>query len=318
MAITDGTVGNNPRLLGVELRWAKISLAIGIALLVIKLAAYFLTGSQAILSDALENTANVVTAAFAVYAIRLSYRPADADHPYGHGKIEFVSAGLEGATIILAGLLIAGKVVSSFISGQSPQVHQLDLGLALVSFALLVNGVLGAALWYRGKKNGAIVLEAGGIHLITDAVDSVAVLIAIALVKLTGWQWIDPVAALAVAAYIAFLGVGLLKRSASGLMDEQDPADREFLAKMLDAHVGPAAKEPRICSYHKLRFRHTGRDHWVDFHIMVPKHLSIEQGHAIASAIEHEIEVALGQANATAHVEPCADLKCPVCQKSLG
>ena len=315
MAVTDGTVGSKPQLFGVELRWAKISLAIGIALLIIKLVAYFLTGSQAIFSDALENTANVVTAAFAVYAIRLSYRPADADHPYGHGKIEFVSAGLEGATIVLAGLLIVGKVSSSFIGGQTPHIQKLDTGLTLISFALLVNGVLGVALWYRGKTNKAIVLEAAGIHLMTDAFDSVAVLIAIALVKLTGWQWIDPAAALAVAVYIAFLGLRLLKRSAAGLMDEQDPADRQFLSKILDAHVGPSGAEPRICSYHKLRFRHTGRDHWVDFHIMVPRHLSIEKGHEIASAIEHEIEVALEQANATAHVEPCEDPKCLNCRK---
>jgi cation diffusion facilitator family transporter len=315
MANTDGTVGNKPQLLGSELRWAKISLAVGIALLAIKLVAYFITGSQAIFSDALENTANVVTAAFAVYAIRLSYRPADDDHPYGHGKIEFVSAGLEGATIILAALFIAGKVISAFFGGQTPPIQKLDVGLALVSVALLVNGVLGIALLYRGKKNGTIVLEAAGIHLMTDAIDSVAVLIAIALVKITGWQWIDPAAALAVAAYIALLGLGLLKRSAAGLMDEQDPADRQFLSKILDAHLAPAGKEPRICSYHKLRFRHTGRDHWVDFHIMIPKHLSIEQGHEYASAIEHEIEVALGQANATAHVEPCEDPKCPNCQK---
>ncbi len=315
MANTDGTVGNKPQLLGVELRWAKISLAVGVVLLIVKLVAYFITGSQAIFSDALENTANVVTAAFAVYAIRLSYRPADVDHPYGHGKIEFVSAGLEGSSIILAGLLIGGKVITSFFAGHPPQIVKLDVGIVLVSFALLVNGVLGIGLWYRGKKNKAIVLEAAGIHLMTDAFDSVAVLIAIALVKLTGWQWIDPAAALAVAVYIAFLGITLLKRSAAGLMDEQDPADRQFLSKILDAHLGPSGSEPRICSYHKLRFRHTGRDHWVDFHIMIPKHLSIEKGHEIASAIEHEIEVALEQANATAHVEPCEDPKCPNCQK---
>jgi cation diffusion facilitator family transporter len=206
-----------------------------------------------------------------------------------------------------------GKIATAFFSHQAPEVSHLDVGLVLITIALLVNGVLGICLWYQGRKNTAIVLEAGGIHLMTDAIDSVAVLIAIAVVKLTGWQWIDPAAALAVAVYIAILGLQLLKRSAAGLMDEQDPAERQLLQKILDAHVGPAGKEPRICSYHKLRFRHTGRYHWVDFHIMVPSQWSIDQAHRNASAIEYEIELALKEGNATAHVEPCEDPNCARC-----
>jgi cation diffusion facilitator family transporter len=313
MAVTDGTVGKEAYLLESELRWAKIALFVGIGLLAIKLVAYFLTSSQAIFSDALENMANVVTAGFAVYAIRLSHRPADQDHPYGHGKIEFLSAGLEGATILLAAVFIVGKIVNSFLARETRHVQRLDIGLTLMTAALIINGILGIALWLRGRKTRAIILEAGGIHLMTDAFDSIAVLIAIALVKLTGWQWLDPAAALVVAIYIAFLGLQLLKRSAAGLMDEQDPNEQQQLQNILSAHVGPTGTPPQICSYHKLRFRHSGRNHWVDFHIMVPKDWSIEQGHQVASTIEHEIELALGQANATAHVEPCQDPQCPTC-----
>ena len=150
-----------------------------------------------------------------------------------------------------------------------------------------------------------------------DALDSIVVLAAIAIVRLTGWLWVDTAGALAVAVYIAFLGLRLLKRSTAGLMDEQDPAERRRLQEILDSHVGPAGKEPRICSYHKLRFRHSGRISWVDFHVVVPKWWNIEQGHRVASAIEHEIELALGEANATAHVEPCSDPACAECSREV-
>jgi divalent metal cation (Fe/Co/Zn/Cd) transporter len=125
---------------------------------------------------------------------------------------------------------------------------------------------------------------------------------------------VDSAAALAVAAYIAILGLRLLKRSAAGLMDEQDSRDRELLRKILTSHTGPAGEEPRICSFHKLRHRHSGRYHWVDFHILVPAWWDIAKAHQVASAIEYEIELALGEGNATAHVEPCLDDQCLACE----
>jgi cation diffusion facilitator family transporter len=314
MAITDGTVGKRAYLRGIELRWATLSLAVGIALLVVKLVAYFLTGSQAIFSDALENVANVVTAAFAVYSIRLAHEPADVDHPYGHGKVEFFSAGLEGVMVLLASALIIGKVASSYLLHGRATVVNLNLGLTLMAIALVTNGALGLSLWYRGRLNKALTLEAEGVHLIVDALDSAVVLAAIAIIRITGWQWVDPAAALAVAAYIAYTGVKLVKRSAAGLMDQQAPEDRRRLQQILDSHIGPTGKDPHICSYHKLRYRHSGRNYWVDFHIMVPAWWNIDQGHRVASAIEHEIELALGEANATAHVEPCADENCADCK----
>jgi cation diffusion facilitator family transporter len=267
----------------------------------------------------LENVANVVTAGFAVYSIRLAHEPADADHPYGHGKIEFLSAGLEGAMVLLASALIVGKVAMSLIAREHVKIGDLGDGLLLMAIALVVNGSLGASLWLRGRQNKALTLEAEGVHLLVDALDSALVLVAIAIVRATGWQWVDPAAALAVAGYIALTGMKLLKRSAAGLMDEQDPADRARLQGILDSHIGPSGKEPHICSYHKLRFRHVGRSHWIDFHVMVPRWWNIDQGHQVASLIEHEIETTIGDANATAHVEPCGDEDCADCreQKAL-
>ncbi|HEX4052785.1 MAG TPA: cation diffusion facilitator family transporter [Tepidisphaeraceae bacterium] len=314
MAVVDGTSGQPASSRGRELRWATASLVVSIVLLITKFVAYFLTHSNAIFSDALENIVNVVTAGFAIYSIHVAHRPADQEHPYGHGKVEFFSAGLEGSMIVLASVLIVGKVGLSFLYGGGRPIGRLDAGLALMGAALLVNGAMGMSLWYRGRKGQSLTLEAEGIHLMVDAWDSVAVLAAIAIVRATGWQWVDPLAAVAVAVYIAILGLGLLKRSAAGLMDEQDAGDAALLRKILDAHAGLNGKEPRICSYHKLRHRHSGRYHWVDFHIMVPPWWSIEQGHQVASAIEYEIELALHEGNATAHVEPCEDPQCKRCE----
>jgi cation diffusion facilitator family transporter len=295
-----------------EHRWALAALIVSLALVITKFIAYFLTQSDAVFSDALENIVNVATAGFAIYSIHLAHQPADREHPYGHGKIEFFSAGLEGSMIVLAAVIIIGKVAGSFLYGHRQPITRLNTGLVLMSAALVVNGILGFSLWYRGRKGRSLTLEAEGIHLMVDAWDSVAVLVAIAIVRATGWQWVDPLAAIAVAIYIAFLGMGLLKRSAAGLMDEQDAGDTALLHRILDAHVGPDGRDPRICSYHKLRHRHSGRYHWVDFHILVPRWWDIEQGHRVASVIEYEIELALKEGNATAHVEPCED---PACQR---
>jgi divalent metal cation (Fe/Co/Zn/Cd) transporter len=138
-------------------------------------------------------------------------------------------------------------------------------------------------------------------------------MVALVLVKLTGWRIVDPIAALLIAVYISILGIRLMRAGAAGLLDQQDLDDEALLVKILDSHLVPDGKAPQICSYHKLRHRHSGRYHWVDFHMMVPPGLTIDQGHAIASEIEYEIEQALGEGNATAHVEPCVDAVCAKC-----
>jgi cation diffusion facilitator family transporter len=307
-------IADRSRSFGIELRAATISLIVSIVLTVIKFLAYALTHSDAIFSDALENIANVLAAGFALYSISLAHRPADQEHPYGHGKIEFFSAGIEGGMIVLAAVVIVGKVVSAYMSRTVRQTQDLNTGLILMGSAMLANGILGFYLWRSGSQRNALTLEANGKHLLSDAIDSAAVLVALAIIRITGWPWVDGVAAILVAVYVSFLGIGLLKRSASGLMDEQDITDQNLLRNILDTHVGPAGREPRICSYHKLRHRHAGRFHWVDFHIMIPAWWDIEKGHRVASTIEYEIEQAIGEGNATAHVEPCTTPECANCR----
>ena len=306
------TIRNTPDSYASERDAVLISLAVGVGLMLIKFAAFFLTGSSAIFSDALESIVNVLASGFALWAVRLSYRPADETHPYGHGKVEFLSAALEGAMIALAAVVILFEAVRSLIAGATISESHANWGALLIAVAMLANGVVGFYLIAHGKRVGSIALEADGKHLLSDAVTSGVVLAALIAVKATGRHWLDPLCAMGVAIYIAFVGLALVRRSAAGLMDEQDPDDDLKIRALLDAHL-TGEREPRICNYHALRHRHTGRYHWVDFHMVVPADWPITRAHEAASVIEGRIEKELGYADATAHIEPCSAATCVRC-----
>ena len=296
-----------------ELRAATDSLVLGILLLGLKFLAYFLTRSTTVFSDALESIVNVFAASLTVYAIVLAHAPADRRHPYGHGKAEFITAAFEGGMLLAAGFVMVFRSIELLIYGAT--VHKLDAGLALVLFMALASGVLGWTLIRRGKSGGSLALEAVGHQFMSDAVTTVIVLVTLVAVKLTGRAWLDPIGGLLMAGYVCYVAASLMRRSFAGLMDEQDIADDKLIRRLLDSHVHQPGQSPEasICSYHKLRHRHSGRYHWVDFHLVVPGVWSIDQGHRVASRIEYEIEQALGEGNATAHVEPCHGLTCPFC-----
>jgi cation diffusion facilitator family transporter len=295
-----------------EARAILLSVVLGSALLAIKLTSYFITGSAAIFSDAMESIVNVLASGIALYALSIAHRPPDDDHPYGHGKIEFISAGLEGGMILLAAVVIAVRSMDEILFHDT-HIQHVGFGMALVTTAAAINGGAGLYLIRVGRKSNSMALEADGHHLLSDALTSVAALGALLLVWITGHAWIDPAVALGMAGYIAWMGLRLLRRSAAGLMDEQDHTDTRRLRDLLDRHIGPGGAEPRICSYHKLRHRHSGRYHWVDFHLVIHSSADIRHAHHIASTIEYEIEQMLGVGNATAHVEPCADADCRRC-----
>lgn len=297
----------------IEARAILAALFMAIILSGVKFTAYFLTGSAAVFSDALESVVNVAAALFALYSLYLAHQPADRDHPYGHGKIEFLSAGFEGGMILLAAAIAAAKAIENLLRAGQLRHEQLHIGIALLGVAFLANAALGLILLRTGRQTRSQTLEADGYHLLSDAVTSIAAITGLAVVHFTGLAWADSAAAFLVACYIAWVGALLVHRSVGGLMDRQDKSDQALLRGILDAHIGPAGKEPRICSYHKLRHRHSGRYHWVDFHIMIPGDWNIRRGHEMASAIEYEIELALKEGNATAHIEPCATVNCPLC-----
>jgi cation diffusion facilitator family transporter len=289
-----------------ELQAVILSIVVGVVLLSLKFTAYYLTDSSAIFSDAVESIVNVLASCVALWALALAHTPPDENHPYGHGKIEFVSAGFEGGMILLAAVFVFVQTVDSVIF-QDTKPQRVDTGLWLVTIATLVNAAVGALLVRVGKKQASLTLEADGYHLLADAITSVGVMVALLVVYFTGFTWADPIAAVLIAIYIARTGLKLVRKSFGGLMDQQDADDEKRLVAILDSHTGQHAIEPKICSYHKLRHRHSGRYHWVDFHLVVPAHLSIKQGHEIASKIEYEMELMLRYGNATAHVEPCGE-----------
>lgn len=297
-----------------EARAALLSLVVGISLMSIKFVAYGLTQSAAIFSDAVESIANVLASGVAMYSLMVAHRPADEEHPYGHGKVEFLSAWFEGGMILMAAVFIFIRTLDAMMHRAYLHPEGADMGLILVGAAMVVNGGVGMYLLHTGRKQKSMTLEADGKHLMSDAYTSVAVLASLAIVKLTGWRLADPITALLMACYIAWMASSLLRRASAGLMDKQDIEDERVIREILDSHRGPGGKEPRICSYHKLRHRHSGRYMWVDFHIMVPADLKVDQAHQQASAIEYEIEQRMGEGNATAHIEPCPEPDCAMRQ----
>lgn len=279
-------------------RVARQAIGGGLLITVLKFVIFVLTGSMAVFGDAVESIVNVLAAVVMLHALRLASEPPDAQHPYGHGKIEFMAVGLEGLLVVIAALAVAGSAVWRWVAGAQPQ--RLDLGLVLVSFVSLLTAALAWHVWSAGRRYQNATLVADGVHLWTDALTTLGILAALLAVWLTGWNWIDHAAAIALACFIGYAGCKLMRSGFDGLMDRADPEDDSLVLSILDEQV----RLGRIRGYHKVRHRHAGPFHWVDMHLQVDPALSLTAGHETASEVEGQIERALGQANATAHVEP--------------
>ena len=297
-----------------ERKATRIAVVVAVALLLIKLAAYRSTGSTAVFSDAMESLVNVVASLLAVWSVWMAHRPADRTHPYGHGKAEFVSAAIEGGLVVAAAGAVAVKCVNDFGAPEQP-LQNIDWGLLLLASTVLVNGVVGGWLLHLGKSGGSAALEADGIHLLSDAWTSGGAIISLILVRSTGMQWIDPVIALLMAVWLVWCGWRVVRRSLGNLMDEQDLGDLDRVQKLLDQHCRDGGAVPRVCSFHKVRSRHSGREHWVDFHVQLPASTDLHTAHELATQLEDEIERTLG-GTATAHAEPCKDPACTNCHRA--
>lgn len=279
-------------------RVAWIALIAGTALFALKLGVFAVTNSAAVLSDALESIVNLVAAGVMLYTLWLSGRPPDVDHQYGHGKAEFLAVAFEGSMVLFAAGIIAYEAIARLWS--PPTLSNLSLGVWLVGGVAALTAALGLFVYVSGKRKGSAVLIADGKHLLTDASSTIAALLALIAVDLTGAKWIDAVVALGMAAFILWTGAGMLKGSIDGLMDRSDPRDRGRIEAILRDETARGA----IAGFHKVRHRRNGEFCWVDMHIQVDPDMSVRDSHALASRIEHRIEEALGEANATAHVEP--------------
>lgn len=275
----------------------RLSLVIGVLMLVMKVGGYLLTGSAAILSDAAESVVHVAAVAFASYSLWLAYKPADPTHPYGHAKVSFFSAGFEGAMIVLAAFYIIYESVHLWLGGL--HLENLGLGTGLTAMAALINGCLGGYLVWLGKRQHSLILEANGKHVLTDCWTSVGVLVGLGLTMVTGWLPWDPIFAILVAINILVSGFSLIFRSVGGLMDRADPdVDRTLLA-ILDRETAR-----RGIGHHDLRHRNVGHAHWVDVHLVFSGHTSVGEAHAVATELEAQLEQAMDTATyVTTHLE---------------
>ena len=267
-------------------RAMRASVIVGVLMLIGKVAAWILTDSAAILSDAAESVVHVFAVGFAAVALRLSVRQADERYHYGYERITFFSAGFEGGMIMLAAIVIIWEAVQRWIAGLSPT--SLPLGTAIVAAASVVNLLLGWYLVSLGRRIGSLILEANGKHVLTDSWTSFGVVAGLLLVIFTGWAPFDPLLAILVAANILWTGFGLVKRSYRGLMDYTDPK----LVKAIHEKLGEICRGFDI-EYHELRTRHTGSRVRIEVHLIFPYQIYLGRAHAIATMVEEQLEHSL-------------------------
>ncbi len=278
----------------------RLSLIVGFLMLVIKVGAYVLTHSTAILGDAAESVVHVAAVMFAAFSLGLVGKPADEDHRYGHGKVEFFSAGVEGVLIIVAAVFIIYESVDHWINQVKPA--ELDYGLLLVVLSIVINGALGWYLIWHGKRAKSLILVSNGKHTLTDCWTSIGAIIGLVLTMATGWTGWDPICGLAMAGNILVSGYGLVSRSVSGLMDVADPE----LAKQLDVALAEETARHGV-SYHALRHRDAGSVHWVDVHFLFKGDISLREAHRIATQIEKAVHASVDKTVViTSHLE-CED-----------
>lgn len=276
----------------------RLSLAVGIFMLVGKWYAFLITNSAAILSDAAESVVHIIAVAFAAYSMWLTFQPADESHPYGHDKISFFSAGAEGLLIIIAALFIIYEAVSKLVYGIT--LENLDTGTFFIFGASVINLALGGFLVWRGKKTNSLILVANGKHVLTDSWTSFGVVAGLLLVITTGWLLFDPIVAILVAVNILWEGGKLVRKSVGGLMDEADRETEEKIRMVLDEET-----RKRDLKYHELRCRNSGNAIWVEFHLLFPVSTLLEDAHRVSTEIEKEVYTRVGSAvHVTTHLEP--------------
>ncbi|HVK39959.1 MAG TPA: cation diffusion facilitator family transporter [Candidatus Kapabacteria bacterium] len=291
----------------VRRRAALISVVVGLAMFAGKTGGYFITGSAAILSDALESVVHVIATSMALYSIILAARPADPRHPYGYGKVEYFSAGVEGILIVIAAIAICFEATRDIIRG--PELRSIDIGVWVVGTAGAINLALGFFLIRTGKRTRSLALVADGKHVLTDSYTSIGVLIGLLLVQATDIVLLDPLFAIAVAINILWTGYGLVSESVRGLMNvtDKDTLDRALAALN-------RIRTPEMLDIHRLRAWRAGEWRFIDFHLTLPNHYTLEHAHAV----HHQVYDAIcdefhGQAEVMIHLDPAIDGACANC-----
>lgn len=266
----------------------------------LKLVAWRVSGSVGLLSDALESVVNVVAALGALIALRVSARPADAEHNFGHTKVEYFSAVFEGVMIVIAAIAIVVAAVDRLINPR--ELESVGLGLAISVVATVINGVVGVLLVRVGRARRSPALTADGKHLLTDVWTTAGVVVGVLLVAVTGWLPLDSLIAIAVAINILVVGGMLVWRSVSGLMDSALPADeRTLIDGVLDRHRTDGV------DFHDIRTREAGHQRFVQMHMLVPGDWTVQQAHDLVEVVEDDLHAAIDHLSISTHLEPVGD-----------
>ena len=283
-------------------RIAMASVAVAVVVLAIKYAAYYVTGSVALYSDALESIVNVIAGVVALWAVSVSFKPADTDHPFGHTKAEYFSAVVEGVLIVVAALLILREAWGAYLSPRSLEAPL--MGIAINAVATLINVVWATYLIRQGKSRRSPALSADGRHIMADVVTSVGVLAGLLLATATGWSILDPLMAALVALNILREGYNVVTSSLSGLMDRAiDPIEETKVRDLISANAAGAIE------VHDLRTRLAGRAMFIEFHMVVPEKMTVGDAHDICDRIEDALQIEFEGARVSIHVEPEAEAK---------
>lgn len=281
-------------------RYAWLSIATALVIIILKAAAYLLTGSIGFLSDALESSANIIAAIITLIALTVAAKPPDREHAYGHSKAEYLSSGAEGGLIIVAAVFIIISAVQRLLNPEP--LEQVGIGVAVSAVAAAANFAVARILMRAGERHRSAALSADAHHLLTDVWTSVGVIIGVALVGLTGWLWLDPVIGMVVAVQIIWTGYKLMRGSIDGVLDVSLPPEE---IAQVEAVLQPYLNQG--VTFHALRTRQAGSQRFVSFHIQVPGTWSVQQGHTLLEEMEREIRRQLDPVTVFTHIEPRED-----------
>lgn len=291
-----------------DIRLQRNVLIIGFILMGIKAAAYFITNSNAILTDALESLVNVAAGGFSLFSLYYASKPSDKNHPYGHGKIEFISGIVEGILIGVTGLSMMVKSIYGFWHPE--EISSLDIGLALAFGAGLVNFIMGIRLEKRGKAKNSMSMQSEGAHLKSDGYTSFALVAGLGIVLFTELYWLDNVVALLLAVYISLLSYSILRKSLAGIMDETDPELNKKVLQILNTN-----RKNQWIDIHEFRIIRYGRSIHIDCHLVLPFYYTVEHAHDEVLEIENLIGDEIGrESEIFIHTDPCTKDYCKHCQ----
>lgn len=292
-----------------NLRLQKIITIIAIFLFIIKLVAWYLTYSVAILTDALESIVNVTAGLIGVYSLYISAKPKDEDHPYGHGKAEFISAAVEGTLITVAGVIIIYEAINNFVHPH--QIKKLDVGIILISATAVINYLVGTICVNTGKKNNSLVLISSGKHLQTDTYSTLGIIVGLILLYFSNFWWIDSVVAMLFAFIIIFTGYKIVRTSVAGIMDE---ADTGLIFKMVQILNENRREDWMDC--HNLRIIKNGPTLHLDCHLTVPWYFNMNEAHAQIDILSALVKTEFGESmELFVHTDGCMEFSCPICTK---